>query len=349
MNLTAALKKEIENDIERCKQQTDRNGSMALYNELVAKYIVIDLDFEKGLSVIGKATVPGTEFDYRPELKTIATKIHMWMVINDGQQTYENSRKMKVQELLQRGEQIGKEEYHPAEGGFPFSYVDGPKYDEWMAEINVFCERYLKKHPAYESICTFYRQRSNNPNAHEKMMAQLKVVSSDDEFWGSEENFHEDNRGRREKEAGEKVKVFIVHGHDESVKQVVARFLEKCDFEAIILHEQADGGRTIVEKIEKYTDVSYAIVLYTTCDIGRAKEERKGKPRARQNVVFEHGYLIGRLGRDRVCALVQEGVEIPGDMSGVVYKPLDSAGAWKTSILKEMQDAGITVDASKLL
>jgi predicted nucleotide-binding protein len=310
---------------------------------------VIDPDFERGLSVIGKATVTGTEFDYRPELKAIATKIHMWMIMNDSEQVCENTRRMKVQELLQRGEQIGQDEFHPAEGGFPFSYVGGSKYDEWMAEINIFCERHLKTHPSYKSMCTFYRQRSNNPNAYEGMMAQLKVVNSDDEFWRVEENLHQDNHERKEKSMSEKTKVFIVHGHDESIKQVVARFLEKCDLEAIILHEQADGGRTIVEKIEKYTDVEFAVVLYTTCDIGRAKEERKGKPRARQNVVFEHGYLIGRLGRDKVCALVQEGVEIHGDMSGVVYKPLDSAGAWKTSVLKEMKNAGITVDASKLL
>ena len=117
----------------------------------------------------------------------------------------------------------------------------------------------------------------------------------------------------------------------------------------IILHEQPDGGRTIIEKIERYTDVIYAIILYTPCDIGRAKNEKKGKPRARQNVVFEHGYLIGRLGREKVCALVKEGVDTPGDISGVVYKLMDSAGAWKTEILREMKSAGIAVDASRLL
>ena len=146
-----------------------------------------------------------------------------------------------------------------------------------------------------------------------------------------------------------KRKVFIVHGHDESAKQTVARFLEKCGFEAVILHEQVDGGRTIIEKIEYYTDVIFAIVLYTPCDIGRAKEEKKGRARARQNVVFEHGYLIGKLGRNRVCALIKDEVETPGDISGVIYKNMDSAGAWKTEILKEMKDIGIAIDASKLL
>ncbi len=144
-------------------------------------------------------------------------------------------------------------------------------------------------------------------------------------------------------------RVFVVHGHDEGAKQTVARFLEQCGFVAVILHEQADGGRTIIEKIEQYADVVFAIVLYTPCDIGREKNEKRGTPRARQNVVFEHGYLIAKLGRERVCALVKQGVQTPGDIAGVVYKPMDSAGAWKTEILREMKSAGVVVDASKLL
>lgn len=143
--------------------------------------------------------------------------------------------------------------------------------------------------------------------------------------------------------------VFVVHGHDEGAKQTVARFLEQCGFVAVILHEQADGGRTIIEKIEQYADVVFAIVLYTPCDIGREKNEKRGTPRARQNVVFEHGYLIAKLGRERVCALVKQGVQTPGDIAGVVYKPMDSAGAWKTEILREMKSAGVVVDASKLI
>lgn len=216
-----------------------------------------------------------------------------------------------------------------------------------MADINILNERHLKTHPAYESIHTAYDQRADNPAAYENMMAQLKVVIDDDEFWETLNNNTSD--GKEKEEMSTSSKVFIVHGHDEAAKQSVARFLEKCGFEAVILNEQADGGRTIIEKIQHYTDVAFAIVLYTPCDIGRAKEEKRGKSRARQNVVFEHGYLIGRLGRDKVCALVKDGVETPGDFSGVVYKPMDAAGAWKTEILKEMKNVGIAVDASKLL
>lgn len=349
MKITAALKREMETDIKRCNEHTERNGSMSLYNDLVAKYVVLDSDFEKGLSVMGKATVAGREFDFRPELKAIANKLHMWIVLYSDSDEKQNTVKMKVDELIKQGEVIQKEEYHAASGGFPFSYVSGPKYDMWMAEVNVLNERYLKFHPAYESINIFYKQRSNKPNVFEEMMAQLRAVSADKEFWLTLNSEVSYENIKMEPVVTGKNKIFIVHGHDESAKQTVARFLEQCGFEAVILHEQADGGRTIIEKIECYTDVVFAIILYTPCDIGRAKEEKKGKARARQNVVFEHGYLIGKLGRNRVCALVKDGVETPGDISGVVYKNMDSAGAWKTGILKEMKDIGIAVDASKLL
>lgn len=141
-------------------------------------------------------------------------------------------------------------------------------------------------------------------------------------------------------------KVFIVHGHDDAAIQEMARTLEKGGFEAIILHEQPDSGLTIIEKIERYADVDFAVVLYTECDLGRAKEmdQKDERYRARQNVVFEHGYLIGKLGRDHVCALVKGNVETPGDISGVVYVSMDSAGAWKMQLGKNMRAVGLPVD-----
>ena len=146
-------------------------------------------------------------------------------------------------------------------------------------------------------------------------------------------------------------RVFIVHGHDNTAKIETARTLEKAGFKAIILHEQSDGGLTIMEKIEKYTDVDFAVVLYTECDKGRAKDASVDDERfrARQNVVFEHGYLIEKLGRNKVCALVKGSVETPGDISGVVYTAMDSAGAWKFQLFKNMKEAGLNVDFNKAL
>ena len=143
-------------------------------------------------------------------------------------------------------------------------------------------------------------------------------------------------------------KVFIVHGHDDSMKNDVARFIEKLDLEAIILHEQANTGLTIIEKIEKYSDVGYAIVLYSPCDVG-AENTKDAKPRlrARQNVVFEHGYVIGKIGRNNVSALVKDNIETPGDVGGVIYINYSEKN-WQFVIANELKTVGYNVDLNKL-
>ena len=145
-------------------------------------------------------------------------------------------------------------------------------------------------------------------------------------------------------------KVFIVHGQDETAKLDVARFIEKLGFEAIILHEQVSSGKTIIEKIEEFSNVGYGVVLYTPCDLGAKKGDDKIlQARARQNVVFEHGYLIAKLGRRNVCALVKGEIEIPNDISGVVYVPLDDHKAWRLELAKELRNAGYNVDMNLII
>lgn len=145
-------------------------------------------------------------------------------------------------------------------------------------------------------------------------------------------------------------RVFIVHGHDESAQNKVARFVERLGFEAVILHEKASSGKTIIEKIEHYSDVGFAIVLYTPDDVGSVKSMPEIlNLRARQNVVFEHGYLIGKLGRENVTALVDGSLELPNDISGVVYVNLDEASAWHLKLAKEMKQSGYEIDMNKLI
>lgn len=159
-------------------------------------------------------------------------------------------------------------------------------------------------------------------------------------------------------------KVFVVHGHDEKLKAQVARFLEQLNLQPIILHEQPDRGQTIIEKFEKHSDVSFAVVLLTPDDVGgqadakassgaflptllHEDEEPILKPRARQNVIFEFGYFLGKLERSNVCGLYCEGVELPSDFSGVLYTEVDKEGAWKLKLLKELKAAGFAVDANR--
>jgi predicted nucleotide-binding protein len=140
--------------------------------------------------------------------------------------------------------------------------------------------------------------------------------------------------------------IFLVHGHNEARLQEVARLVERTtNTKVVILREQTDQGRTIVEKFEDHaSDCRFAIVLLTADDFGRSRTG-EDQPRARQNVVFEAGYFIGALGRANVALLKESDVEVPSDLHGVVYIGL--ADNWQMRLLKEMGAAGIEVDLSR--
>ncbi|RFS25617.1 TIR domain-containing protein [Aeromonas dhakensis] len=144
----------------------------------------------------------------------------------------------------------------------------------------------------------------------------------------------------------EKEKIFIVHGHDEHLLIETENLLRKLSLDPIVLRDQHSGGKTIIEKLEIHGDVRYAIILYTACDEGRKIGTPEVNPRARQNVVFEHGYFIGRLGRENVAAVVKGTVEIQGDISGVVYHQYQSG--WQLELAKEMKRSGLNVDLNHL-
>lgn len=144
-------------------------------------------------------------------------------------------------------------------------------------------------------------------------------------------------------------KVFVVHGHDAGAKETIARFIEQQGLEAVILHEKASRGMSIPEKLAAHGDVGFAVILLTPDDFGRAAAEADEKPRARQNVILELGYFVGRLGRDRVCALLKGTVDLPTDYVGTVYVPLDDGGAWRMDLAKEMDAAGYDIDFNKVM
>lgn len=147
----------------------------------------------------------------------------------------------------------------------------------------------------------------------------------------------------------ENKKVFVVHGHDEGPRESVARFLATLGFTPVILHEQANQGRTIIEKIEAHGAVGFAVVLLTPDDVGRAKGADSLQPRARQNVVLELGIFIAKLGRNRVCVLKRGALEVPSDYAGVVYEPYDDGSAWKQALARELEAAGYEIDWNKVM
>lgn len=145
--------------------------------------------------------------------------------------------------------------------------------------------------------------------------------------------------------------VFIVHGHDEAAKHAVARFVKRLDIDPILLDEQPNRGQTIIDKFEGSAgEAGFAIVLLTPDDVGAPKDKTdEPKPRARQNVILEFGYFLGKLGRKRVCVLHKEEVELPSDIHGILYIPMDNADGWQQKLAREMEQAGLPIDMNKLL
>ncbi len=135
---------------------------------------------------------------------------------------------------------------------------------------------------------------------------------------------------------------FIVHGRDEEVKQSVARFLEHLKIKPIILSEQG-GIKGILEKIESCSDVDFAVVLLTPDDIGNLKDEEP-KSRARQNVIFELGYFIAKLKKEKVFVLIKDDIDKPSNYDGIIYIPFDNHNGWKLNIAKEIKTIGIDID-----
>jgi predicted nucleotide-binding protein len=148
-------------------------------------------------------------------------------------------------------------------------------------------------------------------------------------------------------------RVFVVHGHDDGMKVAVARVLERLSLTPVILHEQPDKGRTIVEKFTDYSDVGFAVVILSPDDMAYPsnKSPSDARPRARQNVSFELGYFVGKLGRENVLALVRKNgddLEFPSDYSGVLYTPFVE-GTWQFKLVRELKASGYNVSADSLL
>jgi hypothetical protein len=170
--------------------------------------------------------------------------------------------------------------------------------------------------------------------------------------WTASELVGEMSGKEREIKMAPTNKIFVVHGHDQEMKQHVARILSKLGLNPIILHEQPNAGKTIIEKFEHNAEVSFAVVLLSPDDIAyqAGSDAKHARPRARQNVVLELGYFVGELGRDRVFSLKRgDELELPSDLAGVVYTAYDAAGHWCFELVRELKAAGYSVDANQLV
>lgn len=194
---------------------------------------------------------------------------------------------------------------------------------DWI--INNLVEQKKIRRIKGETYKSFDGKTEKNDNYYEIIPDQL--ARKDERFMGMQSN-----------------KIFIIHGHDELMKSSVQLLLTRAGLNDIVLHEQPDRGRTIIDKlIEETNDACYAIALLSPDDVGE-----NGK-RARQNVILEIGYFLGKLGKERVRLLVKENIEIPSDLHGIIYEPFDTAGNWRMKLLKEMQAVGIALDIDEVI
>ncbi|MCK9254768.1 MAG: nucleotide-binding protein [Bacteroidales bacterium] len=147
--------------------------------------------------------------------------------------------------------------------------------------------------------------------------------------------------------------IFLVHGHNEEMKQSCARFIEKLGLNPIILHEQPNRGRTIIEKFTEYSDVNFAVILLSADDIAFSKNDKveNAMLRARQNVILELGFFLGKIGRENVIVLHEnaKNFEFPSDYQGVLFTPYDTSENWKLAIARELKEVGYNIDSNKLL
>ena len=175
------------------------------------------------------------------------------------------------------------------------------------------------------------------------------ILDEIEEYWDDEDQVVESYQTSQTNQPIDLTKVFIVHGRDLGTMNTVARFIRDLELEPVVLQEQPNEGLTIIEKFERYSQVGFAVILFTPDDIGALKDSLldSAQFRARQNVLLELGYFLGKLGRRNVRVLLKDAVEIPSDYYGVLTTQLDDAGAWKNELIREMKSAGLAVDANR--
>ena len=238
---------------------------------------------------------------------------------------------------------------------------DSPQFKKWhrnarIAIANTFGEEsdHIKDFTRVRFISLVMGSSAwEDQNAFARGLESAKAILESmideiNEYWEDESEASRSSESHMSEQIDTE-EVFVVHGRDEGAREKVARFLEKLELKPVVLHEKPNEGRTIIEKFEDYAHVGFAVILLTPDDIGKLQDDAGDtKPRARQNVILELGYFIGKLGREHVCALVQGDLERPSDYDGVLYIPLDDSDGWKMRLVQELKSAGYDIDANRV-
>jgi predicted nucleotide-binding protein len=304
------------------------------------------------------------------------------MVKKTDTPTYEMTPKLVItkerfqnllEEQIVKGEEIAKIEVASQQqmgsyGGFVGYSGRRILYDE--KQKNVFFDAQSRWDKRNKEILQRSFNAPNNKYFHEYEMIYIPIITTDTDIVAEEKddirrkiNFMKSiiedldlitgiDEGlspvAKNKQTIDSKRIFIVHGHDELKKQTLARFIEQIGLSPIILHEQVDMGQTIIEKLEtNSSDVRAAVILLTSDDIGQGREEKTAHLRARQNVVLELGFFWGKLGRDHVFIIMDDDLEKPGDIDGIIYNKF--SGDWKIRLCKFLKQLNVPFDMTRIL
>ena len=268
-----------------------------------------------------------------------------------------NSKINIVEELLEIGSKFNFQNFCYPNSSFPGQF-GGESTSEWIeykTRVKNFINKFMSEDsPAVKmiTIALNIKTHGNEPEKFERAKASLLKALEN-----TKNALQEDIYGELIDEESENIspslsnKIFIVHGHDSELKNDVERFIHEIGLEPIVLHRQADGGNTIIEKFEKNSDVGYAFILLTPDEIAYTIDQkdvtddsRTIEYRARPNVIFEFGYFVGKLGRSKVCCLHKGDTSIPSDLSGLVYKKVDvNIESVAYSVIKELKAVGYNI------
>ena len=247
---------------------------------------------------------------------------------------------------------------------FEFDDWFTPNFEKWYRDTkidikNIFKEKSTEKLKEFGDIGfepqsprilenVYYAPglKENFPELKERMIMLLKSIKDEIcRYWPNDKQ----NTSRKE----EKLEVFLVHGHDKEKLYKVERFLKQLNIQTIILHDQPTRSKTIIEKLEKHSDTHFAVIILTPDDVGAEKNDKDNiEPRARQNVIFELGFFIGKLGRENTCALYSTEmqlpkIDLPTDFVGIGYIPFDDE--WQMALSKELKDAGFEIELNRAI
>lgn len=267
------------------------------------------------------------------------------------------STKQQLSMLIEAGEKFTFQNFsQPNSAGREFGGVDSPQWLAWKTRSANIIKQAVSAESAPISLLNTGLGANTKGNYHDKFdtaknnileaLRQTLSITEQDTF----------NELKKTTPARSSVtisnKIFVVHGHDSNLKVDLENFLQEIGLEPIVLHRQPDEGQTIIEKFEKHSDVGFAFILLTPDELAYTVDQekledgqRKKEFRARPNVIFEFGYFVGKLGRKRVCCLYKGDVALPSDISGLLYKKIETnfenVGF---AIIKELKAGGYSIN-----